>query len=148
MNIIRYNPWELFDWRGQDNGRYLSPLRPTDNTDETFAQNGWAPAVDIQEEDERYLVRADVPGVKPEEIDITLDSGVLTIQGSRKPYSDENDNGLHRVERVSGRFSRRFRLPRTTDASTVTAKYSNGVLDVSIPKQADAQPRRIEVNLN
>ncbi len=104
----------------------------------------WAPAVDIKEEDGAYVVHADVPGVDPKDIELDMENGVLTLRGERKPRATEKEN-YHRIERVSGTFYRRFTLPDTADAESISAKSTNGVLEVRIPKQEKVLPRRIEV---
>ena len=148
MNVIRYNPWSLLDRLGRDTDRYFSRYPASTDDDEPYAHNDWVPAIDIREEENRYLLRADVPGVNVDDLDITLDKGVLTLRGSRETSTDEEEDGLRRVERVSGRFYRRFSLPDTTDSSAVSADYRNGVLEISIPKQAASQPQRIAVKVN
>jgi HSP20 family protein len=136
MTVVRYEPWAL-----------LNRLhREFDQTFETAARDAsWAPAVDIHEEAQRFLVRADLPGVKPADIEITAEKGVLTIKGERKSESKKTEAGYERVERVAGSFLRRFTLPDTAQADAITAKQANGVLEVSIPKQAQVQPKRVEV---
>ena len=147
MNVIRYNPWSLFDRLGRDSDRFFARY-PLSNDDETYTHNDWVPAIDIREEENRYLLRADVPGVNVEDLDVTLDKGILTLKGSRETTTDEEEDGLRRVERVSGRFYRRFSLPDTADSAAVSADYKNGVLEVSIPKQEESQPQRISVKVN
>ncbi len=105
----------------------------------------WAPAVDIREEDGAYVVHADVPGVDPKDIELDMENGVLTVRGERKSEVKEGKDNYHRIERVSGTFYRRFTLPDTADAESISAKYTNGVLEVRIPKQEKVLPRRIEV---
>ena len=97
------------------------------------------------EESERYLIVADVPGVAPESIEITMEAGVLTLKGERKDVLAENRDGARRVERASGTFYRRFSLPDGIDAEHVTAKGHLGVLEVSIPKVEKVKQRRITV---
>ena len=94
---------------------------------------------------DRYLLHADVPGVKPEDIDVSMDGGVLTLSGERRSSNVSEEDGLRRVERVTGRFLRRFTLPETADADGITAKSDNGILEVSIPKLPEVQARRIAV---
>ena len=105
----------------------------------------WVPAVDIIEEKERFVLRADVPGVTPADIDVSMDAGVLTIAGQRVQEKHGEDAGLQRMERVSGRFFRRFSLPDTADAENISAQCRNGILEVAIPKQPQVQARRIAV---
>jgi HSP20 family protein len=109
------------------------------------AVTDWVPAVDIIEEKERFVLRADVPGVTPADIEVSMDAGVLTIAGQRVQEAHGEDAGLQRMERVSGRFFRRFSLPDTADAENVSAQCRNGILEVAIPKQPQVQARRIEV---
>lgn len=143
MSIIRYEPTR-YRPVGQFDRLFGTGFVPGFPDDEESVSD-WLPSVDIQEEDQRYVVHADLPGVAPEDIEVTLEDGVLAIQGSRSAQSDEEKEGYRRVERVSGRFHRRFRLPDTTDAAAIKAVNRNGVLEVSIPKQEKLQPRRIEV---
>ena len=148
MNVIRYNRWSLFDRLGRDTDRYFGRYPLATDDDEPYAHNDWVPAIDIKEEENRYLLRADVPGVNVEDLDVTLDKGVLTLRGSRETRTEEEQDGLRRVERVSGRFYRRFNLPDTADSTSVSADYRNGVLEVSFPKQEESQPQRIAVKVN
>ena len=105
----------------------------------------WTPAVDVIEEEDRYLLHADVPGVDPNDIEITLENGLLTIRGQRQAQKEENRAGFRRVERSYGSFFRRFTLPDTADAEKISAESRNGVLELVIPKQEKTQPRRITV---
>src|SRR5581483_4689997 len=98
------------------------------------------------EEKERFVVLADVPGVDPKDIDITAENGVLTVRGERRSEKRATENGHERVERVSGTFLRRFRLPEGANTELITAKQTNGVLEVTIPKTQAAQPRRITIS--
>jgi HSP20 family protein len=108
--------------------------------------SGWMPAVDIKEEDERFVISVDVPGVDPEQIEITMEHGTLTIRGERKlETQEEGEKSYRRVERLHGAFYRRFSLPDTADAEKISAKGQNGVLEIVIPKQAAIQPKRIKV---
>ncbi len=105
----------------------------------------WMPAVDIREETDRFVLHADVPGVDPKDIDITMENGTLTIRGQRIAEKKDEREGYRRVERVAGQFFRRFVLPDSADADSISAQSKNGVLEVVIPKQEKVQPRRIEV---
>lgn len=105
----------------------------------------WMPAVDVTEEENRYVLHADVPGVDPNDIEITLENGVLTIRGQRAAGKTENGQGYRRVERMYGTFFRRFTLPDTADAEKISAQSKHGVLELVIPKQEKVQPRRITV---
>ena len=141
MSLIRYQPWGL-------------PYRLPRNLDRAFANRGntgsesaasWLPVVDIQEEDERFVLRLDVPGVDPGDIELSLDDGVLSLSGRRADEWRDQRETLRRAERVSGSFHRRFTLPDTADTEAVKASSRHGVLEVVIPKQTRSQPRRITV---
>lgn len=149
MNVVRYEPWGLLRRFNEDVNQLFSESRnlPVGEDDRSsIVTSNWSPAVDIKEEDERFVLKADIPGVDPKDIDVTMADGVLTIKGERKHESEEEANGYKRVERSYGSFYRRFSLPDTADAERVTAKGKDGVLEVFIPKQEKVQPRRIAVS--
>ena len=115
--------------------------------DDVSAKSGdWVPAVDIAEDDNAYTIHADVPGVKPEDVEIELENGVLTLKGKRDETKREEGEGYRRVERVSGQFYRRFTMPETVNADAISAKTEHGVLETVIPKQPKPEPKRIKVN--
>jgi HSP20 family protein len=105
----------------------------------------WVPAVDIIEEKERFILKADLPGVSPDDIDVNMEDGVLSLSGERKLESGSEIDGLRRVERASGKFYRRFSLPDTANADEISARSANGILEISIPKAPEIQARRITV---
>ena len=105
----------------------------------------WTPHVDIREEDARFVLQADLPGVDPAEVEILMDKGILSIKGERKSEFVQNDPHYSRIERRHGVFHRRFALPDTADAERITADGRNGVLEICIPKRAETTPRRIQV---
>lgn len=117
-----------------------SPLGFVSRTERALS---WIPSVDVQETAERFVIRADLPGVPRENIEITAEGGVLEIRGSRKIEREEGR--FERAERLSGTFVRRFTLPEDIDASAIKARYADGVLEVELPKLPAVQPRRIEV---
>ena len=151
MNVVRYEPLNtlrrfqdevnrLFN----DGGAYgLNGSLDADRS--SVATSAWTPAVDIKEEAQRYVITADVPGVEPKDIDITMENGVLTIKGERRSEASTDGNGYKRVERSYGGFYRRFSLPDTADSEGISARSEHGVLEVVIPKKEALQPRRIEV---
>lgn len=105
----------------------------------------WSPAVDIVEEENRYLIKADIPGVEPKDIEVTFDGGVLTVRGERKSEDTEENKGFKRVERTYGSFYRQFSLPDSVDANQITAKGNHGVLEITVPKAERSKPKRIEI---
>ncbi len=143
MAMVRYNPWGIGELQREINRLFNN----WDDPDSSGATAGWVPSVDIQEFDTRFRLFVDLPGVNPEDVEITLDNGVLTLSGERgRPVAPEGEQMVNRrSERGHGRFHRRFILPDTVDADKVQASDRHGVLEISIPKQAKAQPRRIKV---
>ena len=143
MNLTRFEPWSIVDMLHRDLDRLAARRLPA--ADGEAAVTDWVPAVDIIEEKERFVLRADVPGVDPADIEVSMDAGVLSVAGQRTQESREEDAGLQRMERVTGRFFRRFSLPDTADAEHIKAQCRNGILEVSIPKLPEVRARRIEV---
>lgn len=143
MTLVRYEPWKLLNRFQQDFSQFFddSAAAPAN----AAASVSWLPSVDVREEDARFLVHVDLPGVDKKDIEITAEKGVLTIKGERRSETKSNDAGYERIERVSGRFLRRFTLPENAQAEGITAKQVNGVLEVSIPKQPRPQPKRVDV---
>ena len=136
MTVVRYEPWGLIN----------RLRRELDQGFDTVARDAsWTPAVDIHEEAKQFVVRADLPGVKPADIEITAEKGVLSLRGARN-FEQQNDEGHYsRVERVSGKFVRTFTLPDNVQTDAIKAQFKDGVLELTIPKVAKAEPRRIEV---
>lgn len=143
MNLTRFEPWSIVDLLHRDLDRLATRRLP--QNDAQGAVTNWVPAVDIIEEKDRFVLRADVPGVTPADIEVSMDGGVLSVSGHRFEESRSDDAGMQRVERVSGRFLRRFSLPDSADAEGVKAHSKNGILEVTIPKLPEVQARRIEV---
>jgi HSP20 family protein len=143
MAMVPYNPWGVSGLQKEINRIFNN----WGDSESTAATAGWTPSVDIQEFDTRFQLYVDVPGVDPDAVEITLDNGLLTINGERTPPAAPDGDQVvnRRSERGQGRFHRRFILPDTVDADNVKATNRNGVLEISIPKQAKAQPRRIKV---
>ncbi|HZX71786.1 MAG TPA: Hsp20/alpha crystallin family protein [Rhodanobacter sp.] len=117
-----------------------------DSDQSTVETSQWAPRVDIREEDKRFMILVDVPGVDPSTIEVSMDKSILTIKGERKVDSEETGGKLTRQERVYGTFHRRFALPESADADGISAHGRHGVLEISIPKKAETTPRRITIN--
>ena len=105
----------------------------------------WMPAMDLAETTDHYVLKADLPGLKQENLSIEVEDTKLTISGERAPDPREGHDGFFRLERPFGRFSRSLTLPKGVDAEAVTAAFTDGVLEVNIPKPVEAKPRRIEI---
>jgi len=146
MTITRYYPWtqpnRLQDEIKQVFDRFLGE----DDADQSnIVTSQWTPRVDVKEEDKRFVILADIPGVDPKDIDVSMDKGILTIRGERKSESKEQNGKLTRVERSYGAFYRRFALPDSADAEGISANGRHGVPEISIPKKPETTPRRISV---
>jgi HSP20 family protein len=145
MTLVSYEPWSFVNRLQRQLDQALNQTSAGAETVSTHSV-AWIPRVDIHEEAERFVVFADVPGVEAKDIDITAEKGVLTIRGERRTQKKDSDqNASERIERTSGSFLRRFTLPDTANTESIKAKQTNGVLEVSIPKHAQVQPRRISV---
>ena len=145
-NPSPYEPWQALQRMQTDLDRLLGFKREESNGDlSNVVTSRWTPAVDIKEEDTKFVITADIPGVDPTDIDVTMENGILTIKGERKFEDQKESEGYRRVERMHGTFYRRFSLPDHADASKISAKSSHGVLEVTVPKVEKVQPRRIEV---
>ena len=146
MLLTRYEPWSAMRQLQNEMSRVFDNAVAGAEDGSNVVTSRWTPAVDIREDAERFVIAADVPGVDPEDIELMMENGVLTIKGERKlEAKDEGDNGYRRVERVYGSFYRRFTLPDTADAEAISANGRLGVLEVVIPKRAALQPKRIAV---
>ena len=143
MNLTRFEPWSLVDLLHRDLDRLASTRIAGNNGEQSVAD--WVPAVDIVEENDRVVLRADVPGVDPKDLDVSMDGGVLSISGERQSESSSTEEGVKRIERFTGRFYRRFTLPDTADAEQIGARCDKGILEVSIPKRPEVRSRRITV---
>jgi HSP20 family protein len=108
----------------------------------------WAPAVDIYETEHELVVKADLPDIQPEELDIRVENNILTIRGERKFEKKVNENNYLRVERTYGSFNRSFSLANTVNSEAIKADYKDGVLTLTVPKREEAKPKQIKVNVN
>lgn len=147
MNIVRIEPWRLMGQLHREIGQLFGDSS-ANAASVGEAAASWTPAVDVHEEPQRFTVHADLPGVLPADIQVTADKGVLTIQGARRIEKRDSHKGYERLERIEGDFLRRFTLPENARAEEITARHSNGVLEVLIPKQPVAEPRRVSVEVN
>jgi len=146
MTTSHLQPWGLLNQFSNELNHIFEPhiLRNQRQEEETTASD-WVPAVDIKEEQDRFLIHADIPGVNPEDIDVHMENGILTISGNRSSEHKVESEGYKRVERVCGTFLRRFTLPDTANAENISAKCTHGVLEVIIPKQDKVKPKKISV---
>lgn len=145
MTLKTYDPWSIIDQMRNDINRAVVARNGESSA---VATADWTPSVDIKEEDNQFVLFADIPGVAPEDIEVHMENGMLTIKGERKTEATQEEENYKRVERVYGSFYRRFSLPDTADAEKIAAKATNGVLKITIPKIEKVQPRRINVDVN
>ena len=141
MSLVRHNPWSIFDQLNRE----LSNQNYSSEDDANVATANWTPSVDITEDENSFKLLADIPGVKPEDIDVSMDNGVLTVKGERNTEEKTEKENFRRVERQYGAFYRRFTLPETANAEKIEAHSEHGVLKITIPKQEVEQARRISV---
>jgi len=134
--VTRFNPQRLFEpFFGRFN--FL---------DDQLTSGTWAPPVDVAEDQNHILVKVEVPGMEEKDLRVNFEDGLLTVSGERQ-FERKDDRNYHRIERSYGSFVRTFSLPRTVDATAITADYKNGVLEIAIPKKEEAKPKQIQINV-
>ena len=148
MSNTSISPWSVGNGLQRDLhqvfDRFFAGSEDADQSNVVTSQ--WAPRVDIREEDKRFVIVADIPGVDPANIEINMDKGILAIRGDRVSEFTENTGKFTRVERSHGTFHRRFALPDSADADNISATGKHGVLEIVIPKKPESTPRRITIN--
>ena len=148
MTLVRWDPFrELEDMSDRLNRMFSRPALPRMNGKETIVVADWVPSVDVSETEGGYQIKAEIPDVKKEDVKVTLEEGVLTIQGERKQEKEETGKKYHRVERSYGSFVRSFTLLDLVDEEKVNAEFKDGVLNLQLPKSEKAKPKAIEVKV-
>jgi HSP20 family protein len=149
MNLIKWDPFtELEDVSNRLNRIFGRVPARSEPDNEMLAVADWAPSVDISETDNAYVIKGEIPGVKKEDVKVTVEDGMLTIQGERKQEKEEKGKKFHRVECCYGSFVRSFRMPDDADESKVKAEFKDGMLNVTLPKSAKAKSRAINVSVS
>ncbi|RDS80481.1 Hsp20/alpha crystallin family protein [Dyella monticola] len=147
MNTSRHTLWSATGAFPADVRQAFERFFQNDERDASnTVTSQWAPRVDIKEEDQRFVIFVDVPGVDPANIEVNMEKGILTIKGERAVERNEQTGRFTRVERAHGSFHRRFTLPDSADADTISATGKHGVLEIVIPKKAEKAPRRIAIH--
>ena len=146
MNPVRHDIWNTNGLPEEVRQVFDRFLQPEDSDASNVVTSQWAPRVDIREDEQRFVILADIPGVDPAQIEVSMEKGILTIKGEREAATAESNGKFTRVERARGAFHRRFALPDSADAEGITANGRFGVLEIVIPKKAQATPRRITIN--
>ena len=147
MNLVYYQPWSLMDrWRREVDELFTrsSDVALPAVTDRA----AWRPSVDLLEENDRFILRADVPGVAAKDIEVSAEDGTLTVRGERPARERVSGDGFEHIERAAGTFLRRFSLPDSARAEEIKARYADGVLEIEIPKQPRVEAKRISVTVN
>lgn len=138
MTLVRWDPFrDLMGLHQRFN-------QAASGSEDTYGS--WAPTVDIFERGEDLVIRAELPGVERDDIEVRVEDNTLMLSGERKREQEFDEANAYRLERVYGKFMRSFRLPKTVDASHIEASYKNGVLEVRLPKAEEAKPRKIEIS--
>lgn len=139
MSLMRYEPWGLMEQMRREFDRAMGEEQAS------AAVSDWVPAVDIKEQEDAFVITADIPGVDPENIEIEAHNGMLSVKGERDSEKKEDKEGYKRIERVHGSFYRRFSLPETADLDNIKAKSNHGVLEITVPKMAAPTTKKISV---
>jgi HSP20 family protein len=146
MNLIKWNPFnELEDISNRLNQMFGRPVVSAAADQQMLKVADWTPSVDISETDQAYLIKAEIPEVKKEDVKVTIDDGMITIQGERKMEKEEKGKKFHRIERSYGSFVRSFRLPDGVDESKAKAEFKDGMINVTLPKSEKAKSKAVEV---
>lgn len=153
MNLVRWDPFRELEDMGERLNRVFAGLgrpgsaRLPEAGREALTVPEWSPMVDITETDEEYLIKAEIPEVKKEDVKVSVENGVLTLQGERKQEKEEKGKKFHRVERYYGSFLRTFTVPDNVDETKVKAEFKDGILNVHLPKTEKAKPKAVEVKV-
>jgi HSP20 family protein len=147
MALIRWEPARELQTIQHEMNRLFGTYFDGSGNGENPERRRWVPAMDLVEEGDHFVLRADLPGVSENEVNVELEDHVLTISGERTSEDEERKEGYYRLERASGRFSRSLTLPEGIDPEGVEAKFDNGVLTVRIPKPQERKPRRVAINV-
>jgi HSP20 family protein len=148
MALIRWEPARELGTIQNEMNRLFNSFFDTPTPGNSGAYRRWIPAMDLVETDGEYVLRADLPGLTEQDVNIELEANVLTISGERKSEHDERKEGYFRVERAFGSFQRTLTLPEGTDPEAVKATFDNGVLEVRVPKPEQRKPRRVAISVN
>ena len=146
MAIVRYDPFRDLRSLQEEVNRLFSTNLNRAFGDEGIGRGAWAPSVDIYENKDQIVLEAELPGMKQEDFDLSIENNVITLRGERRFEKTDDSDNYHRVERSYGSFTRSFTLPQTVSAEDAKAEYTNGVLRVTLPKREEAKSRRIQIS--
>ena len=146
MSIVRYDPFRDLRTLQEEVNRLFSSNLTRGFGEEGIGRGAWNPSVDIYENKDHIILEAELPGMKQDDFELTVENNVITLRGERQFEKKEDSDNYHRVERSYGSFTRSFTLPQTVSAEGATAEYTNGVLRVTLPKREETKARRIQVS--
>jgi HSP20 family protein len=150
MALVRWDPIREIDSLQGEMNRLFSTFFDTPTTRPANGNGSarrWMPAMDLVETGEHFVLKADLPGIAEGDVAIEVENNVLTVSGERKTEHEEKHEGYYRLERATGAFARSLTLPEGIDAEAVSASFDNGVLEIRIPKPAQAKPRRVQIGV-
>ena len=155
MSIVRWNParelatfpGDVINMQREINKMFDNFFRGGTLEDGSLGSSVWTPAVDVEERDDEYQVKVELPGVNKDDVKITMQDNVLTIRGEKKQEKESKNSNYHRVERSYGSFQRSFTLPTSVKHDKIEASYKEGILTIGLPKAEDAKPKHIEVKV-
>lgn len=148
LQLATWNPFRELDEVQNRLGQFFGGTFPrSGNGNGGLKLADWSPQVDISEDEKEYLIKADLPEMKKEEIKVNVTEGVLSVSGERKTEKEEKNKKFHRIERSYGTFERSFTVPEDADGTKVSAEFKEGVLKVHLPKSPVAKPKAIEVKV-
>jgi HSP20 family protein len=149
MNLVKWDPFkELEDVSTRLNRIFGRPALPVESDREMLSMADWMPSVDISESDNAYLVKAEIPGVNKDDVKVTIEDGMLTLQGERKQEKEESGKKYHRIERSYGCFMRSFRLPDDADESAAKAEFKDGMLNITLNKSKMSRSNAVNVSIS
>ncbi|HBE81778.1 MAG TPA: hypothetical protein DDW24_03235 [Blastocatellia bacterium] len=146
MNVVKYDPFRELRGLHDEMNRLFTGVVPAGLNRDEFIRGAWSPSVDIFEDDSKLIVEAELPGMKRDDFELTVENNVLTLKGERKFEKKTEGDNYHRIERSYGSFTRQFTLPQTVTADGATADFENGILRIALPKREETKARKIEIS--
>ncbi len=145
MNIVKYDPFRELNTLQNEMNRLFTGAFPRGLSQEEITRGAWTPSVDIDEGKDQLVLEAELPGMKRQDVELSIENNIITLRGERKFEKKEENDNYHRVERGYGSFTRSFTLPPTVSGEGATANFIDGILRISLPKREEAKARKIEI---
>lgn len=147
LEMAKFDPFKELEEMSNRLNRFFGVSKPGNGHGESLTITQWAPAVDVSETDKEFFIKAELPDIKKEDVKVTVEDGILTIQGERKLEKEEKGKKYHRIERSYGSFLRSFTLPDDADTTKVAAEVKDGMLNIRVPKTEKPKPKATEVKI-